>query len=89
MGVFITHYLQMYTVLNNWKRDFKSRFQLFYCVFGLEWKIKIILLFSLFLLLFMTSLYFLVLFMGLTVLFQLTFTFIYNIFSNKFSVSAK
>ena len=37
----------------------------------------------------MTLLYFLVLFMGLTVLFQLTFTFIYNIFSNKFSVSAK
>ena len=49
------------------------------CAFGLRWKIKIILLFSLFLLLFM----------GLTVLFQLTFTFIYSTFSNKFSVSAK
>jgi len=27
--------------------------------------------------------------MGLTVLFQLTFTFIYNIFSKKFSISTK
>ena len=36
-----------------------------------------------------TSLHFLVLFIGFTVLFQLTFTFIYNIFSNKFSISAK
>ena len=34
-------------------------------------------------------LHFLVLFMGLTVLFQLTFTFIYNTFSKKFSVLAK
>ena len=35
------------------------------------------------------SLHFLVLFMGSTVLFQLTFTFIYNTFSNNFSISAK
>ena len=35
------------------------------------------------------SLHFLILFMGPTVLFQLTFTFIYNTFSNKFLVSAK
>ena len=35
------------------------------------------------------SLPFLVLFMGLTVLFLLTFTFIYSIFSKKFSVSVK
>ena len=34
-------------------------------------------------------LHFLVLFMSLTVLFQLTFTFIYSTFSNKFSVSTK
>ena len=34
-------------------------------------------------------LHFLVLFMSLTVLFQLPFSFIYNIFSKKFSVSAK
>ena len=34
-------------------------------------------------------LHFLVLFMGLTVLFQLTFTFIYSTFSKKFSVLAK
>ena len=34
-------------------------------------------------------LYFLVLFMGSTILFQLTFTFIYSTFSKKFSVSAK
>ena len=35
------------------------------------------------------SLHFLVLFMSLIVLFFLTFTFIYGIFSKKFSVSAK
>ena len=57
--------------------------------FGLGCKIKIILLFNLFLLLFMVLLYFLVLFIGSTVLFQLNFTFIYNTFSNKFSVLAK
>ena len=33
--------------------------------------------------------YFLVVFMGYTILFQLTFTFIYSTFSNKFSVSEK
>ena len=32
---------------------------------------------------------FLVLFMGFTVLFQLTFIFIYSTFSNKFSISTK
>ena len=37
----------------------------------------------------MGPLHFLVLFMGSTVLFQLTFTFIYNTFSNNFSISAK
>ena len=52
-------------------------------------KIKIILLFNLFLLLFMAPLHFLVLFIGLIILFQLTFTFIYNTFSKNFSVSAK
>ena len=35
------------------------------------------------------SLHFLILFRGLIVLFQLTFTFIYSTFSNKFSVSAE
>ena len=35
------------------------------------------------------SLYFLVLLMSLTVLFQLTFTFIYSTFSKKFSILAK
>ena len=35
------------------------------------------------------QLYFLVLFMGLTVLFLLTFTYIYSIFNKKFSISAK
>ena len=34
-------------------------------------------------------LHFLILFMGLTILFQLTFTFIYNTFNKKFSVSTK
>ena len=42
-----------------------------------------------FLLLFMGPLDFLALFMSLIILFQLTFTFIYNTFSNNFSVSAK
>ena len=37
----------------------------------------------------MCSTAFFVLFMGLTILFQLTFTFIYSIFSKKFLVSAK
>ena len=35
------------------------------------------------------SLYFLVLFMSLTELFQLTFTYIYSIFNKKFSILAK
>ena len=35
------------------------------------------------------SLYFLVLFMGSTILFQLTFTFIYSTFNKKFSVLTK
>ena len=37
----------------------------------------------------MISLYFLVLFMDFTVLFQLIFTFIYNTFSKKFSALTK
>ena len=51
--------------------------------------VKLILLFSLFLLLFMGSTTLLLLFMGLIVLFQLTFTFIYSTFSKKFSVLVK
>ena len=48
-----------------------------------------ILLLSLFLLLFMGPLHFLVLLMGFIVLFQLTFIFIYSTSSKKFSISAK
>ena len=59
------------------------------CTFGSKLKCEFILLFSLFLLLFMSPVHFLVLFMGLTILFQLTFTFIYNTFSKKFLISAK
>ena len=59
------------------------------CVFGSKLKCELILLFSLFLLLFMGPLHFLVLFMGFTILFQLTFTFIYNTFSKKFLISTK
>ena len=59
------------------------------CVFGKRLKLKIISLFSLFLLSFMGPTALLVLFMGPTVLFQLTFTFIYSTFSNNFSVLAK
>ena len=59
------------------------------CAFSSSLKNQLILLFSLFLLLFMTPFYFLILFMGSTVLFQLTFTFIYNTFSKNFSISAK
>ena len=44
---------------------------------------------SLFLLLLMNLLHFLVLFIGSTILFHLTFTFIYSTFSNKFSISKK
>ena len=58
------------------------------CAFGSKLKGQFILLFSLFFLLFIRPLYFLVLFMGHTVLFQLTFTFIYSTFSKKFSVSS-
>ena len=61
----------------------------FKCVFGLGWKMKIISLFSLFLLLFIGSITLLALFMGPTVLFQLIFTFIYSTFINNFSVSTK
>ena len=59
------------------------------CFFGKKKFCKLILLFSLFLLLFMSSTSFLVLFMGLTLLFQLIFTFIYNTFSKKFLILAK
>ena len=58
-------------------------------VFGLNWKIKIILLFNLILLLFMSPIALFNTIHGPTVLFELTFTFIYNTFSNKFSVSIK
>ena len=44
---------------------------------------KIILLFSLFLLLFMDFIVFFCIFISLTVLFQLTFTFIYNTLALK------
>ena len=54
------------------------------CAFGFNLKSQFILLFTLFLLLFIASLHFLVLFMGLTVLFQLTFNFIYSIFNKNF-----
>ena len=37
----------------------------------------------------MAPLHFLILFMSLTILFQQTFTFIYNIFSKKFSILVK
>ena len=52
-------------------------------VFDFNLKSKLILLFNLFLLLFMASLQFLVQFIGSTVLFQLTFTFIYKTFNKK------
>ena len=53
------------------------------CVFGKNYFCQLILLFSLFLLLFLAPLQLLVLFMGHSVLFQLTFTFIYDTFSKK------
>ena len=59
------------------------------CAFGLGCKIKIILLFSLFFLLFMGPTTFFGIIHGSTLLFQLTFTFIYSTFNNKFSVSTK
>ena len=48
---------------------------------------QLILLFSLFLLLFMNLLHFLVLFINLTILFQLTFSFSYDTFNRKISES--
>ena len=51
------------------------------CLFGMIKFCQIILLFSLFLLLFMPPLFFLILFMSPTVLFHLTFT---STFSKKF-----
>ena len=59
------------------------------CAFGLRLKMKIILLFNLFLLLSCVPLHILALFMSHTVLFQLIFTFIYNTFSNNFLVLTK
>ena len=59
------------------------------CAFSFKLKCQLILLFNLFFLLFIGHIALLVLFMGLTILFQLTFTFIYSTFINKFSVSAK
>ena len=55
----------------------------------LRLKIKIISLFSLFYYYLWILLYFLVLFIGYIVLFQLTFTFIYNIVCNNFPISVK
>ena len=57
--------------------------------FELKWKIKIILLYNLFLLLFINLTVFFGIIYGSIVLFQLTFTFIYSTFNNKFLVSAK
>ena len=58
-------------------------------VFGLRLKIKIIYLFNLFFLLFMGSTVFFGIIHGLTILFQITFTFIYSIFNNNFSILLK
>ena len=57
--------------------------------FGKDYFCQLILLFSLFLLLFMGLLHFLVLLMGSTILFQLIFIFIYSTLRKKFSVSVK
>ena len=57
--------------------------------FGYQWKMKIISLFSLFFCYLSVTLHFLVLFIGFIILFQLTFIFIYSIFSNKFLVLVK
>ena len=59
------------------------------CVLGMDEICQLILLFSLFLLLFMTPSHFLILFMGLTVLFHLIFTFIYNTFNKKILILVK
>ena len=82
-------------ILNKCYNNFLFCFVLFFVkiiwqnAFGSKLKSQFILLFSLFLLLSMASLHFLVLFMGSTVLFQLIFTFIYNISSKKFSISVE
>ena len=52
-------------------------------------KIQFFLLFSLFCYYLLILLYFFILFMGLTELFQLLFSFIYSNFSKKFSISTK
>ena len=57
----------------------------FLCV-GIGQKIKIILLFNLYLLLFMTSLYFFTIYESYCIILTHFFTFIYSTFSNKFSV---
>ena len=59
------------------------------CVFGLRLKIKIIKLINLFILLFMGSTVFFGIIHGLTILFQITFTFIYSTFNNNFSILLK
>ena len=59
------------------------------CVFGLGGKIKIILLFSLFLLLLMSLIILFDTIHNITILFQLTFTFIYNTFNNNFLILVK
>ena len=60
------------------------------CAFGMNYFCQLILPFNLFLPLFMdpTTL-FGTFFMGLTILFQPTFTFIYNTFSKKISILEK
>ena len=77
-----------------WLPTYLSRLVLFnfilsLCAFKLGWKMKIISLFSLFLLLFMN----LTILFGIihwpTVLFQLISNFIYSTFSNNFSISTK
>ena len=52
-------------------------------IFDFNLKSQFILIFNLFLLLFIDTLQFLVQFIGSTVLFQLTFTFIYKTFNKK------
>ena len=54
------------------------------CAFSMDYFCQFILLFSLFLLLLMVPMHFLVLFIDFTVLFQLTFIFIYYTFNKKF-----
>ena len=65
------------------------------CEFGSKFKSQLILLFILFYYsayfyyYLWVLLHFLILFIGLTILFQLTFPFMYSTFNKKFSVSAK